>query len=585
MAVLAPAYLPRRPTATVLYGVVRRHLETFLAHARESYEAPLPRYVEKEFRGYLSCGIFSRGFIRCLCDSCGHELLVAFSCKGRGVCPSCSGRRMANTGAHLVDRVVPNVPVRQFVLSIPYELRRLAAFDPIVLTALNRIFVETVLAHYRACAKRSGDGDGQTGSVTLVQRFGGSLNLHVHYHCVFLDGVFTRNEDGGLLFHPSPPPTRDDLQAVVRRVHDRARVWLRRHGHLHDPDASMDDADTTQPGALDACAAIAMQRGSFAKLPTDAPAEAAEERPALLHFVAEHEGWNLHAGVHIAAGDDLGRERLLRYGARPAFALDRFRLLPDGRIGYRVKYARPGSKHRVMTPLEMLARLSSLIPPPRFPLVRFHGVLGPRSAWRRDVVPKPRERERCEARGPEDRSRDRAARSSRGVNRADGVTSDKAKTPREPPEATPPRRPPAPSPPAPAPGAKIPIREHGALPPEDPLDIESRRPDSCSPKTRAILLTPSILSTAHWNRLADGELHAATRRVPWRDLLRRTFDVDVERCPRCGDRLRVLGAVLDPHAARAILERLELPATPPRAARARDPTELVTPEPPPDAAW
>lgn len=79
---------------------------------------------------------------------------------------------MANTGASLVDRVVPDVPVRQFVLSIPYELRRLAAFDPGVLTALNRIFVEAVLADYRARARRSGDGDGQTGAVTLVQRFG-----------------------------------------------------------------------------------------------------------------------------------------------------------------------------------------------------------------------------------------------------------------------------------------------------------------------------------------------------------------------------------------------------------------------------
>jgi hypothetical protein len=66
------------------------------------------------------------------------------------------------------------------------------------------------------------------------------------------------------------------------------------------------------------------------------------------------------------------------------------RVVPDGRIAYRVKYSRGRSKHRVMTPLEMMARLAAIIPPPRFPLVRFHGVLGPRSSWRKDVVPRPR---------------------------------------------------------------------------------------------------------------------------------------------------------------------------------------------------
>jgi hypothetical protein len=120
VARLAPAYQPRRPTETVLYRVVHDTLETFLAHARETYAAPLPRYVERELRGYMRCGVFAHGFTRCHCDACGSDLLVAFSCKGRGLCPSCAGRRMANTGAHLVDRVLPGVPVRQFVLSLPY---------------------------------------------------------------------------------------------------------------------------------------------------------------------------------------------------------------------------------------------------------------------------------------------------------------------------------------------------------------------------------------------------------------------------------------------------------------------------------
>jgi hypothetical protein len=333
VARLAPPYLPRRPTETVLYRVVRDHLETFLAHARESYTRPLPRYVEEELRGYLRCGVFSYGFTRCRCDRCGHDLLVAFSCKGRGICPSCAGRRMANTGAPLVlttprprvsttlrqsrrravgrgravvvDRVIPDVPVRQLVLSLPRELRMLAAFKPDILTALSRTFVEVVFASYRSRAKELlGIDGGVTGAVTLVQRFGGSLNLNVHFHVVFLDGVFVRDEHGRAHFYPLPPPDREDLEIIVRRVHKRAVAWLRRRGYV---DKGSDDERSAPQDALEVCAAIAMQRGSFMRLKDNAAPSTAAEAPPMLPFVAEHEGWNLHAGVHIAAGDDLGR--------------------------------------------------------------------------------------------------------------------------------------------------------------------------------------------------------------------------------------------------------------------------------------
>ena len=92
-------YAPRRPTEMVLYAIVRDHLEAFLAHARESYERGLPYYVEQAFRAYLTCGVFAHGFLRLHCDACQRDLLVAFTCQGRGICPSCAGRSMANAGA------------------------------------------------------------------------------------------------------------------------------------------------------------------------------------------------------------------------------------------------------------------------------------------------------------------------------------------------------------------------------------------------------------------------------------------------------------------------------------------------------
>ena len=108
------AYKPRKPEDTVLYRVVQQNLETFLASAREQGRV-VPRFVERELRAFLTCGILAHGFLRVRCDDCGRERLVAFSCKTRSLCPSCGARRMSDTAAHLVDRVFPEVPVRQYV--------------------------------------------------------------------------------------------------------------------------------------------------------------------------------------------------------------------------------------------------------------------------------------------------------------------------------------------------------------------------------------------------------------------------------------------------------------------------------------
>ena len=406
MAALAAPYKPRRPTESVLYGTVRRHLESFVAWARETYDRPLPRYVENELRAYLRCGVFAHGFVRCRCDNCGHELLVAFSCKARGICPSCAGRRMANTAAHLVDRVLPDVPVRQFVLSLPSDLRALAAFRADVLTAIARTFVEAIFASYRLGARSVGLESSEAGAVTFVQRFGGSLNLNVHLHVVVLDGVFVRDGEGRAVFHEAPPPSPSALEDIVARVERRIRSarWLRRHGVGTAPPLEDHSNEALTPSALEACAAIAMQRGTRLTLARERHGEAVREAEgegegeealgssdrSRLRAV-ERAGFNLHAGVRIEAGDDLGRERLCRYGARPALSLERLRLLPGNRVAYRMKYVgRDRAKHRVMSGIELCARLAALIPPPRYPLVRYHGVLAPRSSWRKEVVPRPR---------------------------------------------------------------------------------------------------------------------------------------------------------------------------------------------------
>jgi hypothetical protein len=106
-----------------------------------SLATPVARFVERELRAYLTCGILAEGFLRVHCDACGHDRMVAFSCKGRGLCPSCGGRRMADTAPHLVDRVLPEVPTRQWILTLPYPLRYRCAWDARITSEVLRAFM------------------------------------------------------------------------------------------------------------------------------------------------------------------------------------------------------------------------------------------------------------------------------------------------------------------------------------------------------------------------------------------------------------------------------------------------------------
>jgi len=104
----AAVYRRRDSTATPLYTLVQHHLETFLADAATAdlHGEGGPRWIEADFRAYLRCGSLAHGFARIRYDQCAAARLVAFSCKGRGVCPSCNARRMVEVAAHLTDHVL-----------------------------------------------------------------------------------------------------------------------------------------------------------------------------------------------------------------------------------------------------------------------------------------------------------------------------------------------------------------------------------------------------------------------------------------------------------------------------------------------
>jgi hypothetical protein len=441
--------------------------------------------------------------------------------------------------------------LRQYVLTLPYELRRLAAFKADVLTAIASIFVDAVFANYRTRAKRGGVDDPQCGSVNFVQRFG-SLNLHVHFHLVVLDGVFPRDAQGRLVFHPAAAPTPEDLDAIVGRTARRTMTWLRKHGYLDDSPLEARSNELPAQTALDACAAIAMGRGTVATLPRDGTQQDdahddPDERPDKPALAVERDGFNLHAGVRIEAGDDLGRERLCRYGARPPLSLERLRRLPGGRVSYRLKYVDRGrrGKHRVMTGIEFMARLAAIIAPPRYPLTRFAGVLAPRSKWRREVVPKPRERrDGCDA---EHGDEPEAAR-AKPIRRKNGDAAAQR----------------------PASDGRGERADDDVRVPTGGLATISIAPP---PPGDVIMLTPNMISVQHWDRLLGGLLYATAPRVDWATLLRRSFATDVLECPKCHGRLRVLAVITEREPVRRVLAHLGMPTEAPSIARARDPTD------------
>jgi Transposase zinc-binding domain len=182
MAPAVATYAPRAPSHTVLYTVIAEHLETFLASFHDDPDGSgLPAYVEHEFYDYLRCGILAYGFLRLGCDTCPKELLLPFSCKRRGFCPSCAGRRMAQTAAHLVEQVLPWVATRQWVVSVPISLRYWMAASRDLTAQVHTIIRTTIGQYYVNQAVQRGleRATVSPGSVTFIQRFGSALNVNV----------------------------------------------------------------------------------------------------------------------------------------------------------------------------------------------------------------------------------------------------------------------------------------------------------------------------------------------------------------------------------------------------------------------
>ena len=272
---------------------------------------------------------------------------------------------------------MPPVPVRQWVISVPKRMRGVLADRPQAMTALSRIFLDEIerllcdavgIPRGRTAA---GQARPRLGAVSFQHRFGSALNRHVHLHACVTDGVFEQVAAADdVRFHSARPLSASDLAAVTQRVRRRLVRWFCRQGFLR--------------------------------------------REAAADMLAwQHSGFSVDASVRISPDDQdvpgyyQSLEHLLRYCARPVFALERLSVVPGtGDQPERGCYALPRHKRGdwvgpgrartstrpeasgvvELSPFEFLDRLAALIPPPRKHRHRYHGVFAPNHPLRPAVT-------------------------------------------------------------------------------------------------------------------------------------------------------------------------------------------------------
>lgn len=320
-------YRPRDPRKTPLFRLLEAHYESVKLAWEERFEQSYGFWQgswDEAVARYLDCGVWDAGFARVRCDACMHEMLVAFSCKQRELCPSCAAKRGSEPAWFLVDHVLEDVAHAQWVFTIPKMLRPLFFRRRELRGVLARLAWETVRDLMAAAVE---EPDLRPGMVSVLQTFGDRVNPHPHVHALVSRGGWTRDDR----FLPIPYVDPHVAQGLFR----------------HKVFASL------------------LRKGLIT-----------QERVELLTSW-RHSGFSVHHAVTLAAGDHQAVEALTRYMMRPPVSLARLKLLPgEHEVLHFPKGSGddPGSaKPERIDAMDYVARVLAQIPPPRKHLVRYHG--------------------------------------------------------------------------------------------------------------------------------------------------------------------------------------------------------------------
>ncbi len=192
-----------------------------------------------------------------------------------------------------------------------------------------------------------------------------------------------------------PPPSDTEVTHIAERIARRIIRLLERRGLGPNEDPQVvDPLSSDQPLLAELYAAsvqgrisTGLQAGNYLAT-AGSKTESRKSRGKNGPRCASVSEFSLHANVCIPAKARHQLENLCRYVARPAVAMERLSVLPDDRVSYRLRHKlHNGATHVVFEPLDLIAKLAALVPPPRFNLVRYHGIFAPASPWRSHVVP------------------------------------------------------------------------------------------------------------------------------------------------------------------------------------------------------
>ena len=311
-------------------------------------QRPLPEYVLKEFEAYLKCGILAHGFIRLQCAACCEEVVVAFSCKKRGFCPSCCAKRMAEAATHLTQNVLPLVPYRQFLVSFPIPLRYWLDTNKRFAAEVFGLVSREIHRYYIAKATAAGIINAKPGSMAFTQRWGSALNLNPHLHIISIDGVYTRYGDVAR-FRNLDPITDDEVACLVESIATRVQSLCIRRGYL-DKDGDIVLHPVLDPLFQDHESLTAALAASISGKIAFGPNTGIYVRKIGGGFGYEGEvplakgkrcfsvnGFSLHANTAINTHARERLSKLIEYIARGPLSNERIEILPNGDVKLALK--------------------------------------------------------------------------------------------------------------------------------------------------------------------------------------------------------------------------------------------------------
>ena len=398
------SYKRRSPEESVLYKVLAENLETFIEQ-REMEGSSLPAYIKKELREYLRCGIIQYGFVRCMCRACGHEKIVAYSCKRRGFCPSCGSKRMAESAAHLVENILPHATYRQWVVTYPYSLRFWMSANRTLFSKVQKITTDTILEFYEKKAKKEGLTNPKGAAVAFTHMFGSLVNLNIHQHILFLDGVFdvVVEKNKKTKYKKLSPLTDGQVADVSEKIAKKVIKYLQAKGYIDkefnyekliaDIDPLIQENESLAKIIQASCSgkiAFGKNAGRYVQKIGKGFGYLEEIPLAKGRLCFSVNGFTVHAQRKIKPHRRDQLEELLQYMGRASISSERLTQNDDGTLTYKLKREfSDGTTAIRLGPEELIEKLVSIIPLPRVHLTRYCGAFAPASPARSSVIRKP----------------------------------------------------------------------------------------------------------------------------------------------------------------------------------------------------